>query len=137
MKRLLLAVLAALLLAGCEVADIPSSELFPGSVGDFLRVSGPTPDTTAGVEQAVYQGPAGSATLKVRWVGEENVSHALSELPPTATDIGYDAALGPREGVFFTFADEYHAAWGNGDWVFVLSAESTDGRTSFLAFYGF
>jgi hypothetical protein len=132
-----LALITAGLLAGCVVPDVPVEELFPPSVGDFLRISGPTPAPDTGVDEAIYQGPTGTVVLRVRWVGRDQVEHALSQLPPSATDVGYDSALGPRSGTFFTFGNEYHAAWGNGDWVFVLSASSEAVRAAFLAFYGF
>ena len=86
---------------------------------------------------STYQGPAGETTLQIRLIGEENIEYALSELPQTATEVGYDDALGPRNGLFFNFADEFHAAWGNGDWIFILSASSADARRAFLASYGF
>ena len=130
--------LSLLLLAGCVSDDsAPLNDLFPPQVGDFLRTSGPAPDPVTGVDQATYQGGAGSATLRIRRVGAAQIDHALSELPPTATDVGYDAALGQREGVFFTFGEEFHAAWGNGDWVFILSAGSPSSRVAFLNTYGY
>lgn len=125
------------LLAGCVVADIPPGDLFPPEVGDYLRTSGPAPDPATGVDQAIYQGPGGIVRLSVNRVGADQVDYALSELPPMAINVGYDEALGPRDGVFFTFAQEYHAAWGNGDWVFIISATSEGARGTFLAFYGF
>lgn len=124
--------------SGCAVEDAePLDELFPGQVGDFLRTSGPGLDPETGVDQAIYEGPAGSVLLRVRRVGAEQVPAALSELPPTAANVGYDSALGQRDGVFFTFANEYHAAWGNGDWVFVLSGSSEAARITFLSLYGY
>lgn len=124
-------------LAGCEADEAPMDELFPGQVADYLRTSGPAYDPETGVDQAVYTGPQGTALLRIRRVGADQIDAALSELPPTATAIGYDPALGERDGVFFTFADEYHAAWGNGDWVFVLSAPTEASRLAFLSGYGF
>lgn len=129
--------LVALLLAGCVVSEVPLDELFPAQVGDFFRISGPSPEPPAGADTASYQGPHGTATLRIKWVGAEQVEHALSELPASASEIGYDPALGQRQGSFFDFADEYHAAWGNGDWVFVLSASTPEARVAFLAAYGF
>ncbi len=125
-------------LAGCVQSELPLSDLFPPAVGDYLRTDGPSPDTAnPDVQVAVYQGPAGSILLRLKQVGRDQIEHALSELPPLATDVGYDTALGQRDGVFFTFGNEYHAAWGNGDWVFVLSASSAEARAGFLASYGY
>jgi hypothetical protein len=131
------ALMVIVLLAGCAPVEEVPAELFPAQVGQFLRISGPTIEPGTEVDMAVYQGPDGTTTLRINWVGEENVAQALSELPPTATDIGMDAALGQRQGVFFNYADEYHAAWGNGDWVFVISSTSEASRNGFLAGYGF
>lgn len=134
----ILLLISAATLSACAVEDAePLTELLPGQVGDFLRTSGPGVDPDTGVDQAVYDGPAGSVLLRVRRVGADQIPAALGELPPTAANVGYDAALGQREGVFFTFADEYHAAWGNGDWVFVLSANSEVARITFLSVYGY
>jgi hypothetical protein len=114
--------LSALLLIGCVVEeDVPTDSLFPPQVGAFLRTSGPGPDAETGVDKATYGG----------------TNDALGELPPNATSVGYDPALGQRSGVFFSFGDEYHAAWGNGDWVFVLSAPSEIDRLTFLNAYGY
>lgn len=130
--------LALTLLVGCAETELPSNDLFPPSVGDYLRTDGPSPDTAnPDIQVAVYQGPAGSVLLRIKQVGRDQVEHALSVLPPLATEVGYDPALGQRDGVFFSFGNEYHAAWGNGDWVFVLSASSAEARASFLVFYGY
>ena len=125
------------LLVGCAPVEEVPAELFPAQVGQFLRISGPNVEEGTEVDIAVYQGPDGTTTLRINWVGEENVAQALSELPPTATDIAIDPALGQRQGVFFNYAGEYHAAWGNGDWVFVISSTSEASRSGFLAGYGF
>jgi hypothetical protein len=125
-------------LASCVQTELPLSDLFPPSVGEYLRTDGPSQDTAnPDVQVALYQGPAGSVLLRLKQVGQAQIQHALSELPPLATEVGYDAALGQRDGVFFTFGNEYHAAWGNGDWVFVLSASSAEARAGFLASYGY
>jgi hypothetical protein len=139
LRATLLALLAAILLTACDNKEptIPMDDLFPAQAGEFLRTSGPGPDPVTGVDQAVYEGASGIVILRIKQVGADNVDHALSELPPTATDIGYDAALGQRSGVFFLFNEEYHAAWGNGDWVFVLSASTETARISFLSTYGY
>jgi hypothetical protein len=136
-KRTLSILPLILLLSGCVVADASSADLFPANAGDYLRISGPAPDPDHGGDEALYQGPDGMVRVYARWVGEDQVETALSELPPLATDVGPSDALGPREGVFFTFGDEYHAAWGNGDWLFVISATTETARISFLAYYGF
>ncbi len=131
-------VLTVALLIGCVVDESTPADLFPGQVGEFLRTGGPSPRVDVqDVDQATYQGPSGAVTLNVRRVGAENVSPALEGLPLTATAVGYDEALGQRQGVFFTFGDEYHAAWGNGDWVFVLSASTPAARAAFLGSYGY
>jgi len=136
---LLLIVATSFLLTACaQPGDVPEEDLFPGDVNAFFRTDGPYPDPDVdGLKVGTYQGPSGVVTLKVGKIGEENVPEALSVLPGTATDVGPDPALGPRLGVFFTFANEYHAAWGNGDWLFVLSASSSDARSQFLGAYGF
>ena len=126
-----------ILLAGCKVAEDPTTDLFPGAVGDYFRISGPTPDPDTGVDVAIYQSAEGNIRLNIKWVGADQVGTALSELPPNAENVGYQEALGPRNGVFFTFGGGYHAAWGNDDWVFVISADTEAGRRNFLAFYGF
>jgi hypothetical protein len=125
------------MLSGCVVEEAPVDDLFPPQVGEFLRTSGPAADPATEVDQATYVATSGAVILYVKRVGAENVEAALSELPPMATNIGYDSALGQRNGVFFTFAEEYHAAWGNGDWVFVLSAPSEQVRAAFLSGYSY
>ena len=138
MHLVLIVAAVCLLLTACVVDDDTSTaQLFPPQVGDFLRTSGPDPDPTTGVDQAMYGANDGSILLRIRRVGADQIEHALSELPTNASDVGYDPALGQRDGVFFTFGEEYHAAWGNGDWVFVLSAPSTADRTIFLNAYGY
>jgi hypothetical protein len=140
MRRLiaLVGVLAAYLLSGCMVEEeAPIDELFPADVGEFGRISGPTLDLDTSVDISIYQGPIGVITLSVKRVGAEQVDHALNELPPLATNVAYDPALGQRDGIFFTFGEEYHAAWGNGDWVFVLSAQTEAERAAFLSAYGY
>lgn len=133
-----LALILTLIFSGCVTTEVPLDELFPPNVGSYLRVYGPAPDQETGVDMATYQGTDGEMiTLRIKWVGVQQVPYALGELPSTATEVGYDLALGQREGTFFTFASEYHAAWGNGDWVFVLSATSQAARVDFLASYGY
>jgi hypothetical protein len=134
--RLSMAGLAALLLAAC-VPRFSIEDLFAGQVGSYLRMSGPAIEAETGVHVGVYAGPEGSVTLRVRQVGEDRVRDALAVLPPLAADVVSDPALGVREGTFFTYGGEYHAAWGNGDWVFVLSASTDAARRAFLAAYGF
>lgn len=124
--------------SGCASGNVPLNAIFPGQVGDYLRTSGPSPHAEIeGVTTATYEGPAGEVRLNVKDVGQDKVGLALSEVPLAATDVGYNEALGQRDGVFFTFASQYHAAWGNGDWVLVLSATSEAARIAFLASYGF
>jgi hypothetical protein len=138
MKAASVMILATLLLSGCVVEDdVPTDSLFPPQVGAFLRTSGPGPDPETGVDKATYGGTGGEIRLSIKRVGADQIQHALGELPSTATSVGYDPALGQRSGVFFTFGDEYHAAWGNGDWVFVLSAPSEADRLTFLNAYGY
>lgn len=130
--------LTALLIAGCAPQTIPLEQLFPPTVGSFLRVTGPFTDPTLpDVDIAIYQGPSGDIKLQIRQIGEENIDHALSELPSGSSETGYDPILGPRGGLFFTYNNEYHAAWGNGDWIFVVSGGSPEARSNFLAAYGF
>ncbi len=140
MKRTALLVIPLILLltACAPSANVPLDDLFPAEVGAFLRTDGPYQDTQIdGMDVSIYQGPEGIVVLKVGKVGEPNVPSAVSILPGTATNISDDPALGPRSGAFFEFAGEYHAAWGNGDWVFVLSATSPQARLAFLGGYGF
>lgn len=127
----------AAVLSGCVQEDVPLEQLFPPNVTDFLRTSGPILDPDTSVQIATYQTSDSYILLRVRQVGRENVEHALSVLPPNAAIIGPDPALGQRDGTLFNFGNEYHAAWGNGDWVFILSASSEAARASFLAAYGF
>ena len=134
---LLMIVVAALLSACGGADDIPAEQIFPSTVGTFLRTAGPFTDADTGAEMANYAGPEGEVVLNVRFVGAENVEYALSELPVGASDVGYQEELGPRSGVTFTYAEGYHAAWGNGDWVFVLNAPTPGARRAFLAGYGF
>jgi hypothetical protein len=124
--------------AACASGAGQLDAIFPGQVGDYLRTSGPYPHAgIEGVTTATYEGPAGEVRLNVRNVGQDQVERALGEVPIAATDVGFNEALGLRDGVFFTYASEYHAAWGNGDWVLVLSATSEAARIAFLASYGF
>lgn len=127
-----------LMLSGCGAEqNAPVEELFPPEVGEFLRTSGPGPDPVSGVDQSIYEGPSGIVILRIKQVGEDNIQTALAELPATATNIGYDAALGQRNGQFFLYNQEFHAAWGNGDWVFVLSSSTEAARLVFLSAYGY
>jgi hypothetical protein len=135
--RAIFGVMVMVALSACVVEEEPVDDLFPPQVGEFLRTSGPATDPATEVDQATYVATSGIVLLHIKRVGADNVEVALSELPPMATNIGYDAALGQRNGVFFTFAEEYHAAWGNGDWVFVLSAPSEVIRAAFLSSYGY
>lgn len=140
-KRTVLLALFGLALAaalpGCVQDDVPLEQLFPSGVSIFLRTSGPILDPDTSVEMATYQTADSYILLRIRQVGRENVEHALSVLPPNAAILGASPALGQRNGTLFNFANEYHAAWGNGDWVFILSASSDAARTNFLAAYGF
>lgn len=127
-----------LLLAACGGGTITATDLFVPNVGDFLRVSGPGTEPDTGANVSVYQGAAGQVVLKIVDAGSQpGAQYAVETLPTSATDVGYDAALGQREGVFFTFNNEYHAAWSNGNWVFVITADSPNARSAFLASYGF
>lgn len=126
-----------LLLAGCAPDAFDTTQLLPAEVGGFVRTDGPTYDADGGVDLAAYDGEPGAVTLRIRQVDPEQVDAALSGLPPGATEVGTDPALGERQGVVFSFADEFHAAWANGDWVFILSATTDDARRAFLASYGF
>ncbi len=126
-----------LLLSGCGGGSVSQDDLFPYKIGDYLRTGGPAVEATSGADVATYRGPDGSITLRVRQVGEDQVDTALNGLPVGATEVGYDESLGIRHGTFFVYGGEYHAAWGNGDWVFILSASSDLARRAFLAAYGF
>lgn len=137
LRRLMLIALVTLLAACAETTDIPVEQVFPGTVGTFLRTAGPFTDAETGTEVATYAGPQGEVTLNVRYVGAENVAYALSELPVGAANVAASPELGPRDGLTFTYAEAYHAAWGNGDWVFVLNAPTPEARQAFLAGYGF
>lgn len=125
------------ILTGCVEMDVPLEQLFPPNVGEFLRTSGPVFEPGNNLQVATYQTASDYIVLRLRQVGRENVEYALSVLPQDATIIGYDPSLGQREGTLFNCGSEYHAAWGNGDWVFILSASSEAARVSFLAAYGF
>ena len=128
-----------ILLTGCVVDPVPGDDLFPGQVGQFLRISGPVSHTIEPeVSVATYEGPDGTVNLHIRRVeSEAEVDVALNGLPPLATNVGYDPSLGQREGVYFTFGGEFHAAWGNAEWVFVLSTPDERAREVFLGGYGF
>lgn len=131
-------VLAALALAACSsTPQLEASALFPPQVGGFTRMSGPGIDADTGVDVATYEAAEGTVVLHVKQVPEGQASAALGELPPAATDIVVDPALGQRQGMFFNFAGEFHAAWSNGDWVFVTSATTDLARRSFLASYSY
>ncbi len=136
-RRGLFLLILALLLVSCAPPAFDTAQLLPEAVGDFVRTDGPIYDAESGVDVAAYSGGQGGVTLRVRQVDPDEVQTALAGLPAGATEIGDDPALGEREGVFFAFSDEYHAAWANGDWVFVLSATTDDARRAFLASYGF
>jgi len=125
------------LLSGCGGSPVSQDDLFPYQVGDYLRTGGPAVEAASGADVATYRGPDGSVTLRIRLVGADRVAEALNGLPLGATEVGYDASLGVRQGTFFVYGGEYHAAWGNEDWVFVLSATSDLSRRAFLAGYGF
>jgi len=129
-------ILIVLLLAACAPTFSPD-QLFPSTVGDFLRVSGPAPDPDTGVDTAIYQGPPGTVMLRAREVGSDEVETALSQPPFGATSVGLDPGLGTREGIFFDYGGQFHAAWGNGDWVFIITADSDAARRNFLNGYGF
>jgi len=140
LKRLAALLIAALLLwgaTGCAARETQVEDILVAQVGNFERSSGPSHDPETGVDFAIYRGGSGEVTLRARRVGEENIDHALSQLPLAATDVRYDPGLGPRSGLFFNFAGGYHAAWGNGAWVFVLSSNSEDARAAFLAAYSY
>jgi len=124
-------------LNGCVEMDVPLEQLFPPNAGEFLRTSGPVFEPSNSLQVATYQTSEDYVLLRLRQVGRENVEHALSVLPQDATIIGQDPALGQRDGTLFNVGNEYHAAWGNGDWVFIMSASSEAARISFLAAYGF
>ncbi|MGF1504284.1 MAG: hypothetical protein GYB64_15295 [Chloroflexi bacterium] len=138
MKRFFSLLVVLIVTAACTGQQTISTEqLFPTTVGSFLRTGGPYTEPETGVESATYAGPEGTAMLQVRFVGEENVDYALNNLPALATNVEPDEALGERKGVFFTYGVTEHAAWGNGDWVFVLTASSDAARRIFIAGYGF
>lgn len=138
MRRRVAIILLALTLAACtSTPQLDTSALFPAQVGGFTRVSGPGIDADTGVDVATYEAAEGSVVLHVKQMPEGQASAALGELPPSATDIAVDPALGQRQGVFFSFAGESHAAWSNGDWVFVISATTDLARRSFLASYSY
>ena len=125
------------ILTGCVEMDVPLEQLFPPNAGEYLRTSGPMFEPTNSLQIATYQTADDYVLLRLRQVGRENIEHSLSVLPQSAVIIGYDPSLGQRDGTLFNFGNEYHAAWGNGDWLFILSASSEQARISFLAAYGF
>src|SRR5574341_83775 len=127
----------ALAMSGCVEERLPLEQLFPASVGAYLRTEGPGYDAETGANFAYYEGPEGRVFLRTRQVGAGQVEHALGQLPLGAANVAADPALGVRDGTFFEFGGEYHAAGGNGDWVFVISASSPQARAAFLALYGF
>jgi hypothetical protein len=130
-------VLVLLLASACQEAAPDLEALFPAQVGGYLRISGPAPDPETGVDEATYQGPQGAMVLRVTRIGREAIGDALAGLPPGASEIGHDPALGMRSGVTFTYAGSAHAAWGNGDWLFVVDAPDRETLATFLAAYGF
>lgn len=134
---LVLVVLTALSLSACGTPQADPDQLFPAIVGGFTRASEPITDPTTDVQMVTYTGPSGSVLLRARWVGEGNTAAALAGLPAGAIDPGYDEALGVRDGVFFALGSEIHAAWANGDWVFILSTAEPAARREFLAAYSF
>ena len=126
------------MLAGCTIDERPSlDQMLPPQVGQYVRITGPALDLDTGIDYAEYQGPEGSVTIRIKLVGKDQVAHALSQLPPNVTDARVDPALGARAGSFFTFAGEYHAVWGSGDWVFILSTPVDSARAAFISNYGF
>lgn len=125
------------LAAACAPPALDTSALFPEQVGPFARTSGPGVEAETGVDLAVYEAPEGAVRLRVRQVPQEQVGPALAGLPPGATEVGPDEALGQRQGTFFSFGGEYHVAWANGDWIFVLSAPTDYLRRAFLASYSY
>jgi hypothetical protein len=133
----LLIFLTIALASGCISEQAPVDQLFPAQVGSFVRTAGPEHDPQTNVDQSTYEDTDGRILLRVRQVGKENISTALATLPVGAENVGYDPTLGQREGVLFTYAGEFHAAWGNGDWVFILSASTDLARVNFLASFGF
>ncbi len=138
LKSLALIILASsLILSACGTPQADPDQLFPAIVGGFSRASEPIADPNTDVQMATYTGPSGSVLLRARWVGEENTAAALAGLPAGAIDPGYDEALGVRDGVFFALGNEVHAAWANGDWVFILSTTEPAARREFLAAYSF
>jgi hypothetical protein len=127
----------ALVLAGCASQQIPLDDLFPARVGDYLRVDGPNHDSERELDQGTYEGPDGLVMLRVKYVGKDQIDRSLAGVPLAATNVGYDPALGQRKGTFFNYDNQYHAAWGNGEWVFIVSAPTETARVTFLAGYGF
>nr|MBN1229614.1 hypothetical protein [Anaerolineae bacterium] len=111
--------------------------MFPAEVGDYLRTTGPSVEAGSGVDLASYEGPHGVVTLRIRQVASEQVEAAVNTLPSGATGVGYDPGIGSRDGVFFSYGGEFHAAWANQDWVFVISASTDTARRAFIAAYGF
>jgi hypothetical protein len=133
-----LAIIAAVLLSGCVAQPVPLDDLFPSRVGDYLRSNGPNADPSIpDLNAATYQGIDGAVLLRIKYVGEGQSDRAISGVPLSATNVGEDPALGQRKGKFFNYGGQFHAAWGNGDWVFVISAPTEAARIAFLAGYGF
>ncbi len=129
--------LALLCAAACGEMEPDVEALFPPQVGELLRISGPLPDPETGVDVATYQGAQGTVTLQATRIGRDAIDDALAELPPGASGIGHDPALGMRSGVTFTYAGGAHAAWGNGDWLFLVDAPDNETLAVFLAAYGY
>lgn len=129
--------LALIVLAGCAPRFDPGP-LFPERAGDYVRVDGPNADRSGRLFGGAYRAPdGGSVTLLARHVGVDAVAQAVLTLPEGAENQGYDPSMGARKGLTFAYNGEQHAAWANGDWVFVLSAPDVDQRAAFLAGYGF
>jgi hypothetical protein len=126
-----------LVLTSCITQAISSDDLYPPSVGTFLRTEGPNLDTTTGMDRATFGGNTGVVILQTKRIGEANMEQAIGKLPLGAIDAGPDPALGQRTGVFFSFDGKYHAAWGNGDWLFIISADTPEARNAFLAGYSY
>ncbi len=134
---ILLVIVIGMLLGGCASQQTPLDDMFPARVGDYLRVDGPTHDASQDLQRATYKGLDGAVELRAKFVGKDQVARALTGLPLAATNVTADPALGQRKGTFFDFEGQFHAAWGNGDWVFIISAPTSAARVAFLAGYGF
>lgn len=129
--------MSLVLLTSCIGQTLSQDDLFPPTVGTFLRTDGPATNPDTLLDQASYGGDQGTVLLQIKRVGQENMDEAIGKLPLGATDAGPDPALGQRKGVFFIYNGQFHAAWGNGDYLFILSAGSPETRNAFLAGYGY